>query len=131
MAIKQVIADETEAFINGDSTLLLSFYADDAITQSVWNQKNGAYALLKGKDKIRDNFSAAFKHKPERQALPTVERINWSFKQLSEEYIWVNFNQLLKLKNGSIYDCYETRLMKKEGSGWKTVVVIAMNDNTN
>lgn len=129
-AIKQVIADETEAFINGDSIRLFSFYADEEITQTVWNQPDGDYVLLKGKNKIRENFAEALQKKPNRNVLPTVERLNWLFKELSSEYVWVNFNQKLRSKNGTIEESYETRLMKKETSGWKTVVVIALNGRT-
>ena len=93
----------------------------------MWNQSNGDYVLLKGKDKIKDNFAEAMQKKPNRNLLPTIERVNWLFKELSSEYVWVNFNQILRSKNGAIDKSYETRLMKKEKSGWKTVVVIALN----
>ena len=129
-AIRRVIEQETEAFINNDSTLLFSLYADDEITQSVWNQQDGSYAVLKGKDEIRNNYLAVFKKKPAKSVMPELARTNWVFKHLSDEYAWVNFNQRITSKSGKISDCYEVRLMKKEKSGWKTVTVVALNDHS-
>lgn len=127
--IKKIIAEETAAFVDRDSTKLLSFYSADDITQSAWNSPDGSYGTLKGIDKIRSNFREAFKKNPERQNLSDVERSNWFFRHLSNEWVWVNFNQKIKLLNGEIYSGYETRLMKKETIGWKISVMYALTDH--
>lgn len=126
--IKKAIADETEAFIRKDTVQLFSFYSDDELTQSVWNNEDGTYTILKGKDQIINSFSFALKRRSPQQVLPGIERTNWFFKHLSEEYIWVNFDQVLKYKDGKNEFSYETRLMKREKSGWKTTATIVLSN---
>jgi hypothetical protein len=128
-SIQQVIASETQAFVDRDSVALMNYYSDDDITQSAWNNPNGSYSSLKGIDNIRNNFRNAFRNNPARQHLPDIDRTGWHYRRLSDEWMWVNFIQEIKLTNGKLYTSYETRLMKKENSSWKIAVMYALSDH--
>jgi len=90
-AIKNIIEEETAAYFQRDSIKLFSFYADDAITQTAWNSPNGSYGMYKGFKSIRKNFTEAFIKYPKPQVQPKVDRSQWVFRQLSDEWMWVNF----------------------------------------
>jgi ketosteroid isomerase-like protein len=128
-AIKKIIENETLAYVNRDSTQLLSYYVADDVTQSAWNSHNGTYGLYKGFDEISKNFRKQFKEHPERLHLPDVTRNDWYFRQLSKEWMWVNFIQKVTGTDGKLYTSYETRLMKKDGGRWKIAVMYALSDH--
>jgi len=127
--IKRVIAGETQAFADRDSTRLLAYYTDDVITQSAWNNPTGSFTVLHGKDSIRANFARAFKNNPNRVYLPEIKRSRWTFRKLSADWMWVNFHQEIITTDGKVYGGYETRMMKKESEGWKIAVMYALNDH--
>jgi hypothetical protein len=128
-AIRETIANETRAFVNRDSTRILSYYTKDSVTQSAWNNGNGAYTVLHGFEAISENFRKAFKANPERQILPEIERSGWYFKPLSRDWMWINFTQKYTATNGKVYTSYETRLMKQESGQWKIAVMLALSDH--
>jgi len=127
-AIKKIIAAETEAYARRDSTLLISFYTDDPVTQSAWNSPDGSFGTYKGFARIRKNFSDAFRTAPRGSHQP-IERSEWFFRQLGEGWIWVNFIEKETTVEGKLHTNYETRLMKREGSGWKIAVMFALSDH--
>ena len=127
--IKKVIAGETQAFADRDSTRLLAYYTDDVITQSAWNNPTGSYGVLHGKTSIRSNFAQAFKNNPNRVYLPEIKRSQWVFRQLSAEWMWVNFRQEIITTDGNVYGGYETRMMKKVKEEWKIAVMYALSDH--
>ncbi len=75
--VKATIERETAAYAKRDSALLVSFYLDDPITQSAWNNRDGTYGSFKGLDRIRKNFSDAFRKNPVIQYQTKIERNNW------------------------------------------------------
>jgi ketosteroid isomerase-like protein len=127
--IKKIIENETLAYVNRDSTQLLSYYVTDDVTQSAWNNHNGTYGLHKGFEAISKNFRKQFKEHPERLHLPDVTRNDWYFRPLSKEWMWVNFIQKVTGTDGKLYTSYETRLMKKDGGQWKIAVMYALSDH--
>ena len=128
-SVQQVIADETAAFVDRDSTRLFRYYADDAVTQSAWNNPDGTFGSMQGISQIQASFKQAFRRHPERQHLPQVERTDWQFKRLAPDWMWVNFTQKMVLTDGTTYRNYETRLMKKEADQWKISVMYALSDH--
>jgi hypothetical protein len=128
-SIKLTIMSETEAFANRDSIKLMSFYFQDDITQSAWNNRNGTFSTLKGFDAIQANFSKAFKSNPNRMVLPNIDRNGWYFKKLSPEWVWVNFTQKIVMTDSKEYVNYETRLMKKINGEWKLAVMYSLGDH--
>ncbi|MXV49585.1 hypothetical protein GS399_01260 [Pedobacter sp. HMF7647] len=128
-AVKKVITGETEAYVKRDSLLMFSYYISDDITQCLWNNLNGTYGSFKGLAQIRKNYSDFFKKNPEPAAEPKIERNNWYFKALSPDWMWVNFIQKTTMTDGKLFTNYETRLMKKENTGWKIAVVYSLGDH--
>ncbi len=128
-AIKNIIEQETAAYFQRDSTRLFSFYADDEITQTVWNSPDGSYGSYKGFRSIHKNFTEAFVKYPKPQVQPKVERTGWFFKPFSEEWMWVNFVQKHKGDDGKLVTNYETRVMKKVKGNWKIAVMYALSDH--
>ena len=128
-AIKNIIEEETAAYFQRDSIKLFSFYADDAITQTAWNSPNGSYGLYKGIKSIRKNFTQAFIKYPKPQVQPKVDRSQWFFRQLSDEWMWVNFIAKFNGDDGKLYTSYETRVMKKVQGNWKITAMYALSDH--
>ena len=130
-AIKKVIVDETTAWVNLDTTAYFAAYADNELTQGVWNKRNLGYAVYNGfatlqkskREELKNNFKSFY--------LPNVERSNWLVKVLSPEWAWVNFTQKTKTIRAETYTSYETRLMHKEGGKWKINVVNSLWDYKN
>jgi len=128
-AIKKIIAAETDAYARRDSTLLISFYTDDPVTQSAWNSPDGSFGTYKGFAQIKKNFSDAFRATPQASYKPAIERSEWFFRQLGEGWIWVNFIEKEITSEGKLHTNYETRLMKRESSGWKIAAMFALSDH--
>ena len=130
-AIKKVIMDETAARANLDTTAYFAAYADNELTQGVWNKRNLGYAAYSGfatlqksrREDLKNNFKPFY--------LPDVERANWFVKVLSPEWAWVNFTQKTKTIRAETYTSYETRLMHKEGGKWKINVINSLWDYKN
>lgn len=127
--IQRMIASETAAYFNRDSTALFSFYTDDDITQSTWNDAEGSYGTYKGLKSIRKNFSTYFREHPTPQPQPNIERSQWSFRKLSNDWMWVNFLQKTDGPKGERYTNYETRLLKNVTGQWKIVVMYSLGDH--
>ncbi|MBL0739672.1 hypothetical protein [Chryseolinea lacunae] len=128
-AIQRMIVQETAAYFNRDSTALFSFYADDDITQSTWNNAEGSYGTYKGLINIRKNFSAYFRKNPIPQPQPNIERSQWQFRKLSSDWMWVNFLQKTDGPKGERYTNYETRLLRNVNNQWKIVVMYSLGDH--
>jgi hypothetical protein len=127
--IINTISAETGAYVKRDSTLLMSFYTDDVITQAAWNQPNGSYGLYKGYKSIKQNFSNAFRLHPEPVVMPKVDRTDWFFRPLGKGWMWVNFIQKSVNNQGKLYTSYETRIMKWEDAKWKIAVMYALSNH--
>lgn len=128
-AIKNIITAETAAYAKRDSALLISFYADDPVTQSAWNSPDGNYGQFKGLQAIKKNFGDAFRANPDTLYQLKVERYDWFFRPLGEEWMWVNFTQKMTTVDGKSYTNYESRVMKRETSGWKIAIMYALSDH--
>lgn len=128
-AIKKIIEDETAAYFQRDSIKLISFYADDAITQSVWNSPTGSFGYFKGLKSIRKNIHESFVAHPKAQQQPKVDRSQWFFRSFSENWMWVTFMQKTSGDDGKNYMGYETRVMKKVNGNWKICVMYALSDH--
>jgi hypothetical protein len=128
-AIKNIIAAETAAYIERDSALLISFYTNDAITQNAWNTPDGSYGQFKGLQQMKKSFGDAFRANPVAPYQPEIERLEWFFRPLGKEWMWVNFSQKITTTQGKIYNTYETRMMKLESSGWKMAVVYSLSNH--
>lgn len=127
--IRNTIEKETMAYVNRDSTLLLSFYADDEVTHSAWNNPDGTYGLHQGLNSIAQTIKKAFRDHPEKMHMPDIKRIDWFFKPLSDNWMWVNFIQKMNTVDGKLYTSYETRLMKRENGVWKICVMNALSNH--
>jgi hypothetical protein len=128
-AIKQVITSETNAYLMRDSNLLISYYADDPITISAWNEPNGSFGTFSGLQMIRKNMSESFREHPSAPYQPEFKRSDWFFRPLGSDWMWVNYKEKIPMANGKIYNLYETRVMKREASGWKIAVMLALSDH--
>jgi len=58
-----------------------------------------------------------------------LERTDWFFKPLSDQWVWVNFIQKTGGTDGKLYTSYETRIMKNVNGNWKLAVMYALSDH--
>src|SRR5258708_2953036 len=112
-AIKQVIVGETNAYLMRDSNLLMSYYAVDPITRTVWNEPDGSFGIISGLQLIRKNMSESFREHPVAPYQPAFKRTDWFFRPLGPDWMWVSFNENIPMSNGKIYNLNETRVMKR------------------
>jgi hypothetical protein len=130
-AIKKVIIDESTAWANRDTTAYFAAYADNELTQGVYNNRNMSIGVYNGFAAIQKSVRDGIKANPNQVYKPTIERSNWLIKVLSPEWAWVNFTQKTTTVRGQVNTSYETRLMKKEGGKWRINVVNAVWDYKN
>jgi hypothetical protein len=130
-AIKAAITAETATWLNRDSIGYMGTYVNEPISQRMWNNSDGSFGGDKNFSSIKNSIGADIRANPQKGYESKVERTDWVFKSLNPEWSWVNFIQKLTAQNGQIYTSYESRLLKKEGSKWKLVVMNALWDYKN
>jgi hypothetical protein len=130
-AIKKVIADESTAWANHDTTAYFAAWADNNLTQGAWNNRNMSIGTYSGLEAIKKSVRDGIKANPTKFYQPNIERKDWLIKLLSPEWAWVNFTQKTTNVRSQVNTSYETRLMHKEGGNWKINIVNALWDYKN
>ena len=130
-AIKAAITDETAAWLSRDSVRYMQTYADAAITQRMWNNRDGSFGGDRNFVSIKKSIGEDIRASPNKSYEPKVERTDWVIKSLTSDWVWVNFIQKLTSQKGETYTSYESRLLKKEASRWKILVMNALWDYKN
>ena len=125
--IKQVIVDETNAFMNREFDRQMAFYAHEPYTTLQFNNTDGSVTKNEGWTAISSNMKAYYKANP-KESFVKAERSNWKLKMMSPDWCWVRFDQVMTDVNRKAGKSTENRLMQRIGGQWKIASMVALWD---
>ena len=127
-AIKTVIEEETQAFLNKDFDRMAATYVKDETNIRLSSSSN-SYSLTVGWDEVEPLFKEYFKNNPE----PSTDRYvkdNYKIKVYKENAWVVNDETVYDPEGNVLFKLIGVRILEKQDDTWKIVYISVVNTSS-